>query len=290
MWEGYKALGQATDGRSSASICRPVPPTPPCLTCGTCWAASTILSAAAPTRPWGRPSCGAPGTRSGWPWPASLLGTPSDWPWPSSCSGSASPSRVCSRSSSCPTVPLVALAPLVGGAGTCRSSAWTGSRGCRFGVAAYLSACRRRLIRRPSRPCAPTPRRCRAGPRGSRPLASAVPYLVPALKLAAPAVVGRGRGRDLHRHRGGIGRLIIEYAREGTSDRRRSTRPSWRPPCSAWPWPASSPSSTCFLMRNRPKAELVVSDVSQPRAVSTGWRRCSTGASPTRSTPWSTST
>ena len=48
---------------------------------------------------------------------------------------------------------------------------------------------------------------------------AAVPYLVPALKLAAAAaVVGAIVAEISTGTRGGIGRLIIEYARQGTSD------------------------------------------------------------------------
>ena len=48
---------------------------------------------------------------------------------------------------------------------------------------------------------------------------ASVPYLVPALKLAAAAaVVGAIVAEISTGTRGGIGRLIIEYARQGTSD------------------------------------------------------------------------
>jgi NitT/TauT family transport system permease protein len=48
---------------------------------------------------------------------------------------------------------------------------------------------------------------------------AAVPYLVPALKLAAASsVVGAIVAEISTGTRGGIGRLIIEYSREGTSD------------------------------------------------------------------------
>lgn len=50
-------------------------------------------------------------------------------------------------------------------------------------------------------------------------LPAAVPYLVPALKLAAAsAVVGAVVAEISTGTRGGIGRLIIEYSREATSD------------------------------------------------------------------------
>ena len=46
-----------------------------------------------------------------------------------------------------------------------------------------------------------------------------MPYLVPALKLAAAsAVVGAVVAEISTGTRGGIGRLIIEYSREGTGD------------------------------------------------------------------------
>ena len=48
---------------------------------------------------------------------------------------------------------------------------------------------------------------------------AAVPFIVPALKLAATAsVVGVVVAEISTGLRGGIGRLIIEYAREATSD------------------------------------------------------------------------
>src|SRR5262245_42885011 len=48
---------------------------------------------------------------------------------------------------------------------------------------------------------------------------SAVPYLVPALKLgAAAAIVGAVVAEISTGTKGGIGRLIIEYSREATSD------------------------------------------------------------------------
>jgi len=50
-------------------------------------------------------------------------------------------------------------------------------------------------------------------------LPAAVPYLIPALKLAAAAaVVGAIVAEISTGTRGGIGRLIIEYSREATSD------------------------------------------------------------------------
>jgi len=50
-------------------------------------------------------------------------------------------------------------------------------------------------------------------------LPSAVPYLVPALKLAAAAsIVGAVVAEISTGTKGGIGRLIIEYSREATSD------------------------------------------------------------------------
>jgi NitT/TauT family transport system permease protein len=48
---------------------------------------------------------------------------------------------------------------------------------------------------------------------------SALPYLFPALRLAgAAAVVGAVVGEISTGTRGGVGRLIIEYSREATSD------------------------------------------------------------------------
>jgi NitT/TauT family transport system permease protein len=48
---------------------------------------------------------------------------------------------------------------------------------------------------------------------------AALPYLFPALRLAgAAAVVGAVVGEISTGTRGGIGRLIIEYSREATSD------------------------------------------------------------------------
>jgi NitT/TauT family transport system permease protein len=50
-------------------------------------------------------------------------------------------------------------------------------------------------------------------------LPAALPYLFPALRLAgAAAVVGAVVGEISTGTRGGVGRLIIEYAREATSD------------------------------------------------------------------------
>ena len=49
--------------------------------------------------------------------------------------------------------------------------------------------------------------------------AGCVPYLIPALRLAAAsAVVGAIVAEISTGIRGGIGRLVIEYSREATSD------------------------------------------------------------------------
>ena len=62
-------------------------------------------------------------------------------------------------------------------------------------------------------------------------LPASLPYLFPALRLAgAAAVVGAVVGEISTGTRGGIGRLVIEYSREATTDPRRST-----PRCSARP-------------------------------------------------------
>ena len=126
------------------------------------------------------------------------------------------------------TVPLVALAPLVvGWGGQLEVFGTNGSRGCRWlsspptwrssrSRSAPSEGCSRRRGRRRSS-WSPTPpatgRRCRMR------LPAAVPYLVPALKLAAAAaVVGAIVAEISTGTRGGIGRLIIEYSRQATSD------------------------------------------------------------------------
>ena len=166
------------------------------------------------------------------------------------------------------TVPLIALAPLVVGLGrpalAVRAGDWQPWMSVAV-IAAYLAffpvavgALRGLQSPPPDVGRADGLLRRRAGGRRCVKLRfpAAVPYLVPALKLAR----GRGgrrrrRGRDLDRHRGGIGRLIIEYSREAHRPTRpRCTRPSSAPPSSAWWWPASSPSSTsrsCATARRR---------------------------------------
>ena len=84
---------------------------------------------------------------------------------------------------------------------------------------------------------------------------AAVPYLVPALKLAAAAaVVGAIVAEISTGTRGGIGRLIIEYARAGhLRPGRRCTPRSSAPPRSAWSWPGWSALFDTCAMRNRPR-------------------------------------
>jgi len=127
------------------------------------------------------------------------------------------------------TVPLVALAPLIAG--------WSG--GLSFGpypwadwmtvsvIAAYLAffPVAVGMLRGLQSPAASGVELMRSFAAGwwrtlvKLRLPSALPYLFPALRLAgAAAVVGAVVGEISTGTRGGIGRLIIEYSREATSD------------------------------------------------------------------------
>ncbi|GAA2708886.1 MULTISPECIES: ABC transporter permease [Actinoplanes] len=121
------------------------------------------------------------------------------------------------------TVPLVALAPLVAGWGGTLMPAWATVAV----IAAYLAffpvaVGMLRGLQSPSASGAELMRSYAAG--WWRTLVklrfpAALPYLFPALRLAgAAAVVGAVVGEISTGTRGGIGRLIIEYSREATSD------------------------------------------------------------------------
>ncbi|GAA2883616.1 hypothetical protein Acy02nite_07350 [Actinoplanes cyaneus] len=121
------------------------------------------------------------------------------------------------------TVPLVALAPLVAGWGGSIMPAWATVAV----IAAYLAffpiaVGMLRGLQSPSASGAELMRSYAAG--WWRTLVklrfpAALPYLFPALRLAgAAAVVGAVVGEISTGTRGGIGRLIIEYSREATSD------------------------------------------------------------------------
>jgi NitT/TauT family transport system permease protein len=127
------------------------------------------------------------------------------------------------------TVPLVALAPLVAG--------WSG--GLSFGpypwqdwmtvstIAAYLAffPVAVGMLRGLQSPQAAGVELMRSYAAGwwrtllTLRLPASLPYLFPALRLAgAAAVVGAVVGEISTGTRGGIGRLVIEYSREATSD------------------------------------------------------------------------
>jgi len=127
------------------------------------------------------------------------------------------------------TVPLIALAPLIVGIGNRLSIGpfqWGTTQSVMF-IAAYLaffplSVGALRGLQAPTatqlelmRSYAATPRQTLSRLR----FPASVPYLVPALKVsAAAAVVGTVVAEISTGVRGGIGRLIIEYARETTSE------------------------------------------------------------------------
>lgn len=126
------------------------------------------------------------------------------------------------------TVPLIALAPLIVGIGNRLSFGpiqWNTTYSVMF-IAAYLaffplSVGALRGLKAPTptalelmRSYAATPRQMLTRLR----FPASVPYLVPALKVsAAGAVVGTVVAEISTGVRGGIGRLIVEYARETTS-------------------------------------------------------------------------
>ncbi|MBG0562938.1 ABC transporter permease [Actinoplanes aureus] len=121
------------------------------------------------------------------------------------------------------TVPLVALAPLIAGWGGTIMPAWATVSV----IAAYLAffpvaVGMLRGLQSPASAGVELMRSYAAG--WWRTLVklrfpAALPYLFPALRLAgAAAVVGAVVGEISTGTRGGIGRLIIEYSREATSD------------------------------------------------------------------------
>jgi NitT/TauT family transport system permease protein len=121
------------------------------------------------------------------------------------------------------TVPLVALAPLIAGWGGTVWPAWMTVAL----IAAYLAffPVAVGMLRGLQSPQAAGVELMRSYAAGwwrtliKLRLPASLPYLFPALRLAgAAAVVGAVVGEISTGTRGGIGRLIIEYAREATSD------------------------------------------------------------------------
>ncbi len=121
------------------------------------------------------------------------------------------------------TVPLVALAPLIGGWGGVLWPDWMSVSM----IAAYLAffpvaVGMLRGLQSPSTIGEELMRSYAAGWWGTLVklrFPAALPYLFPALRLAgAAAVVGAVVGEISTGTRGGIGRLLIEYSREATSD------------------------------------------------------------------------
>ena len=126
------------------------------------------------------------------------------------------------------TVPLIALAPLIVGIGNRISFGpfqWGQTQSIMF-IAAYLaffplSVGALRGLNAATPPQLELMRSYAASPRSALwklRFPASVPYLVPALKVsAAAAVVGTVVAQISTGGRGGIGRLIIEYARETTA-------------------------------------------------------------------------
>lgn len=126
------------------------------------------------------------------------------------------------------TVPLIALAPLITGIGNRISVGpfqWNSTYSVMF-IAAYLaffplSIGALRGLQAPTATALELMRSYAAKPRAilwKLRFPASLPYLVPALKVsAAAAVVGTVVAEISTGVRGGIGRLIIEYARETTS-------------------------------------------------------------------------
>ncbi|GLY94954.1 ABC transporter permease subunit [Actinoplanes sp. NBRC 103695] len=121
------------------------------------------------------------------------------------------------------TVPLVALAPLIAGWGGTIWPAWMSVSV----IAAYLAffpvaVGMLRGLQSPGTAGVELMRSYAAGwwrTLVKLRLPASLPYLFPALRLAgAAAVVGAVVGEISTGTRGGIGRLVIEYAREATSD------------------------------------------------------------------------
>jgi NitT/TauT family transport system permease protein len=126
------------------------------------------------------------------------------------------------------TVPLIALAPLIVGIGNRISFGplqWGTTQSVMF-IAAYLaffplSVGALRGLKAPSATALELMRSYAATPRQTLTrlrFPASIPYLIPAMKVsAAAAVVGTVVAEISTGVRGGIGRLIVEYAREATS-------------------------------------------------------------------------
>jgi NitT/TauT family transport system permease protein len=126
------------------------------------------------------------------------------------------------------TVPLIALAPLITGIGNRISVGpvqWSTTYSVMF-IAAYLaffplSVGALRGLQAPSATSLELMRSYAATPRATvikLRFPASIPYLVPAMKVsAAAAVVGTVVAEISTGVRGGIGRLILEYSREATS-------------------------------------------------------------------------
>jgi NitT/TauT family transport system permease protein len=126
------------------------------------------------------------------------------------------------------TVPLIALAPLIVGIGNRISVGplqWGTTQSVMF-IAAYLaffpmSVGALRGLKAPSATALELMRSYAATPRQTLfrlRFPASIPYLIPAMKVsAASAVVGTVVAEISTGVRGGIGRLIVEYAREATS-------------------------------------------------------------------------
>jgi NitT/TauT family transport system permease protein len=126
------------------------------------------------------------------------------------------------------TVPLIALAPLITGLGNKISIGpfqWGTTQSVMF-IAAYLaffplSVGALRGLKAPTATALELMRSYAASPRQTLwklRFPASIPYLIPAMKVsAASAVVGTVVAEISTGVRGGIGRLIVEYAREATS-------------------------------------------------------------------------
>ncbi len=126
------------------------------------------------------------------------------------------------------TVPLIALAPLIVGIGNRISLGplqWGTTQSVMF-IAAYLaffpmSVGALRGLKAPSATALELMRSYAATPRQTLTrlrFPASVPYLIPAMKVsAAAAIVGTVVAEISTGVRGGIGRLLVEYAREATS-------------------------------------------------------------------------
>lgn len=127
------------------------------------------------------------------------------------------------------TVPLIALAPLIVGIGNRISFGpfqWGVSQSVMF-IAAYLaffpmSVGALRGLQAPSATMLELMRSYAASPNQTLVklrFPASIPYLIPAMKVsAASAVVGTVVAEISAGMRGGIGRLVIEYAREATAE------------------------------------------------------------------------